>query len=207
MAPPSLIFSLAVSFIVLFGCNLPSTRTQERAAERYIPDSGSVGFDIEPLPSDGPGQHWLATYTSQGKTAKFRIELGATSPINDKESKDFDIQQGNGKFISEAGSDASVLLTDLKKSLEAKTLPAKVKRATNLPFVFVTLGENQSQASDGGFAANPPGNWTPMKIFIGEGEQEGEVFLNLNPVIKKGQFSIKDEEYGDIVLAQLARVL
>ena len=46
-----------------------------------------------------------------------------------------------------------------------------------------------------------------MKIFIGEGEEEGEVFLNLNPVIKKGQFSIKDAEYGDIVLRQLARVL
>ena len=32
------------------------------------------------------------------------------------------------------------------------------------------------------------------------------MFLNLNPVIKKGQFSIKDAEYGDIVLAHLARV-
>lgn len=46
-----------------------------------------------------------------------------------------------------------------------------------------------------------------MKIFIGEGEQEGDVFLNLNPVIKKGQFSIKDSDYGDAVLAHLARML
>lgn len=46
-----------------------------------------------------------------------------------------------------------------------------------------------------------------MKIFIGEGKHEGDVFLNLNPVIKKGQFSIKDSDYGDIVLAQLAQVL
>jgi hypothetical protein len=46
-----------------------------------------------------------------------------------------------------------------------------------------------------------------MKIFIGEGDQEGDVFLNLNPVIKKGQFSIKDPDYGDIVLARLAQVL
>jgi hypothetical protein len=46
-----------------------------------------------------------------------------------------------------------------------------------------------------------------MKIFIGEGEQEGEVFLNLNPVLKKGQFSIKDPDYGGIVLARLAEVL
>jgi len=27
---------------------------------------------------------------------------------------------------------------------------------------------------------------TPIKIFIGEGEQEGEVFVNFNPAIGKG---------------------
>jgi len=46
-----------------------------------------------------------------------------------------------------------------------------------------------------------------MKIFIGEGDQKGEVFLNLNPVLGKGQFSIKDPDYGDTVLGQLASVL
>jgi hypothetical protein len=176
-------------------------------AEHYIPDPGSVGFDIEPLQSDTASQRWLATYTSQGKTSKFRIELGTTKPLKDKESRDFDIEQGEGRFIAEPGSDASILLADLKKSLEAKKLPAKVKRVSSLPFVFVSFGRNQSQASGGGFNANPPGHWTPMKIFIGNDEQEVEVFLNLNPVIKKAQFSIKDEEYGDIVLAQLAQVL
>jgi hypothetical protein len=71
----------------------------------------------------------------------------------------------------------------------------------------VSFGKNQSQAPGGGFQPKPPGHWTPMKIFIGEGQQESQLFLNLNPVIKKGQFSIKDADYGDIVLAQLARVL
>jgi hypothetical protein len=51
------------------------------------------------------------------------------------------------------------------------------------------------------------GNWTPMKIFIGKEDQEGQVFLNLNPVSRRGQFSIKDPEYGDIVVARLAEVL
>jgi len=31
--------------------------------------------------------------------------------------------------------------------------------------------------------------------------------LNINPAIKKGQFSIKDEDYGDILVARLASVL
>jgi hypothetical protein len=207
MTTRSLCLCSAFGSIVLFGCNLSSTHTLEPVAEQYISAPGSVGFDIEPLPSDSSAQLWLATFVSKGKTAKFRIELGAPNPLNDRESRKFDIQQGEGKFVSVPGSDASVLLADLKKSLEAKTLPVKVKRLSNLSFVFITLGMNESQAPGGGFNDQPRGNWTTMKIFIGEGEQEGDLFLNLNPVIKKGQFSIKDPDYGDIVLTHLARVL
>lgn len=71
----------------------------------------------------------------------------------------------------------------------------------------MNIGDNLSQGASGGFNAAPPGNWTAIKVFIGEGEQEAEVFLNINVVIKKGQFSIKDAEYGDLVLTQLAKVL
>jgi len=46
-----------------------------------------------------------------------------------------------------------------------------------------------------------------MKIFIGEGDQEGEVFLNFNLAIRKGQLSMKDPDYGDLVLRELAKVL
>jgi len=191
----------------MVGCNLSPTRTQEPVAEHYISVPGSVGFDIEPLPRDGSAERWLATYVSKGKTAKFTIELGPSKLLEDKESKDVDIQQGEGRFLSEPGSDASALLADLKNALEAKKFPAKIQRARDLPFVFVSFGQNQSQDARGGFNAEPPGHWTPIKLFIGEGEQEGQVFLNLNPVINKGQFSIKDPEYGNIVLAYLARVL
>ncbi len=203
----SLICCLAAGFISVAACNRPSGAKNQRVEDHYIPDPSSVGFDIEPQQGGRTAHRWLATYTSQGKTAKFGIDLSASKPLDDKQLRDFDIESGNGRFIAEPGSDASVLLADLKKALEAKTLPLKVERVRNLPFQFVSLGKHQSQAFGGGFNAKPPGNWTPMKIFIGEGEQEGEVFLNLNPAIKKGQFSIKDADYGDIVLAQLARVL
>lgn len=203
----SFIYFLAVTLVATSACNSPSIRPQEQTEEHYILVPGAVGFDIEQLPSDGSAQHWLATYISKGKTAKFRIELGPPKALEDKESKDFNVKQGEGRLLAEPGSDASVLLADLKNALEAKKLPVKVQRARDLPFVFVSFGENQSQASGGGFNASPPGHWTPIKLFIGKGEQEGQVFLNLNPVIKKGQFSIKDSDYGDIVLAQLARVL
>jgi hypothetical protein len=187
----------------LAGCH----RYIEEAAnitEPYLSDSNSVGFDIQSVSAPQNSYVWIATYTAQGKTGRFRIELGASQPLDDKESKQFDIQSGHGKLVAEPGSDASILLTDLKKALEAKSLPTKVQRANTLPFTFVSFGSHQSQALGGGFNANPPGNWTPMKIFIGK-RRPGR--LNLNPVSRRGQFSIKDPEYGDIVGARLAEVL
>jgi hypothetical protein len=203
----SVLICLIGSSILIGACNRPTTKASEQIREQYIPDASSVGFDIEPLPGEKGSTRWLATYSSQGKMARFEIDLGTSTAIDDKEPVGFDMKSGKGRLIAVKQSDASVLLLDLKKALEAKVLPTKVQRIDSLPFSFVSFGQNQSQASDGSFAAKPAGNGTPMKIFIGEGEDEGEVFLNLNPVIKKGQFSIKDKDYGDIVLAQFVRVL
>lgn len=196
--------------LALNGCKRPAAEESKEVQEQYLSVPNSVGFNIEPLPKTGNSYAWLATYTSNGKTAKFRIELGASRILDGTGSKQFgviDVKSGEGKFIAEPGSDASVLLTDLKNALEAKKLPSNVRRAESLSFNFVSFGSDQSQAREGGFTPTPPGHWTPMKIFIGEGDQQGELFLNLNPVLKKGQFSIKDPDYGDIVLSRLAEVL
>ena len=186
-------------------CKQLPRKTVESEPEQYISDPNSVPFDIQPVKGTVGTTTWLATYSAQGKIARFKLEFGPSKAMDDK--GEFDIRQGEGRFLAESGSDASVLLADLKKALEAKVLPAKVRRVPSLSFIYVSFSERQSQASGGGFNSKPPGNWTPMKIFIGEGEGEGQIFVNINPVMKKGQFSIKDEEYGDIVLAQLAGVL
>jgi len=196
---------LALLSTAMVSCSGPVRGTQP-ASESYMPVPGAVAFDIKSLPSK-EGYEWLATYSAQGKTARFRIELGKAQGARDEESKTFDIKSGTGRFVAQPGSDASALLNELKIALEAKSLPGRVRRVNALPFTFVTFGSNQSQAPDGGFFSKPPGNWTPMKIFIGNGDQEGQVFINLNPVLGKGQFSIKDSDYGDIVLRQLASVL
>jgi hypothetical protein len=156
---------------------------------------------------NGSGERWFAAYSSGGKTAKFRIEIDSTEPLADQESRDFDLRGGSGRFVAEPGSNAKVMLADLKKALEAKVLPTKIERVTTLAFTFVRFRKNESRSPNGGFFYKPPGNWTPMKIFIGHEGQEGEVFLNINAVLKMGEFSIKDSDYGDIVLSQLARVL
>jgi hypothetical protein len=198
---------LATLLLITPACNRPTNAALGRTAEAYVPDSGSVGFDIEPFESGNGSLRLMATYTSQGRTAKFQVEFGPAKTVGAKDSKDFPMRVGEGRFVADPGSDASVLLFDLKKALEAKALPSRVQRLESLPFTFVNIGDNLSQGASGGFNAAPPGNWTAIKIFIGEGEQEAEVFLNINAVIKKGQFSIKDAEYGDLVLTQLAKVL
>jgi hypothetical protein len=201
---------LAIFVMMALGCNRaanpPASQPQGGVVEPSVPESNSIGFDLEPAKSGNGSSQWLATYASQGKTARFRIELGPAQG-SDKPAGNISVKFGKGRFVAEPGSDASILLADLKKALEAKALPTKVQRSSTLPFTYAILGENQSQASGGGFNENPPGNWTPMKIFLGDGDEEAEVFLNLNPTIKKGQFSIKDPDYGDGLLKYLAKVL
>jgi hypothetical protein len=138
---------------------------------------------------------WRATYSSQGKTATFRIELEKGKPT------------GTGRLMAEAGSDASVLLSHLSAALDANSVPSGIPRAIAISFVYVNLGDNLSQAPAVGFSTDPPGHWTALKLFLGEREREGEVFLNLNPVLGKGQFAIKDSDSGDLVMRELAKVL
>src|SRR5207302_6414349 len=101
-----------------------------------------VGFDIEPAAENGSSA-WLATYSSQGKTARFRFELAAPDNSDDA-AKGISVAFGKGKFVAIDGSDASALLGELKKALEAKNLPGKVQRVKELPFVYATFGDHQS---------------------------------------------------------------
>jgi hypothetical protein len=71
-------------------------------------------------------------YPSQGKTAKFRIEMGPAKVSDAKDSKDFTNSE-EGRFMAEPGSEASVLLVDLKKALEAKgSQPIRTKASNRL---------------------------------------------------------------------------
>ena len=67
------------------------------------------------------------------------------------------------------------------------------------------LGTDVTLEPRGGFSAKPGGGWITTKVFLSDGE--AEVYLNLNPSIGIAEFSIKDEDYGDIVLRELATIL
>lgn len=193
--------SLSAVLLCFVGCQQKSQPLGLMVAPG-TPDAAAVGFDITPVNASAGGHRWLATYTADGKTAKFGVEFAASKASGDK---DFRASFGKGRFLAEPGSDASGLLMNLKKALEAKNLPKNVTRVSELSFTYATIGEKLSQAAGGGFNAEPAGDWTATKIFLAGGE--AEVLLNTNPKAGKAEFSIKDPEYGDQVLAELAKVL
>jgi len=165
----------------------------------YSSTQGAVGFDITPIES--ASWQWSASYSSAGKTARFRIDLETESQ---RHAQQFSQGLGHGKFIREPDSDPEDFLVAIAKALEAKHLPKNVHKIQDVPFRYVIIGTDLSRASDGGLNGSPKGNWMAVKIFISD---DDEVFMNLNPVLRKGEFSIKDPKYGDHVLDELARVL
>jgi hypothetical protein len=183
---------------LLSGCNRVAHRSV--AVEQHV---SPVGFDLETLPSGDGSQQWIGTYNSPGKIARFRIDFGApeSTPGN------AGVKSGEGTLIPEPGSDSSVLLVDLQKALRARTAPKAPLTKTSVPFTYITIGDNLSQAPDGGFNANPPGNWTALKLIFGDGDRESEIFLHINASVKRGQFSMKNPGDGDLALAELAKVL
>jgi len=78
--------SLAAFLLGFAGCHRYIEETAN-PTEQYLSDSNSVGFDIQSVPAPQNSYVCIATYTAQGKTARFRIELGASRPLDDKESK------------------------------------------------------------------------------------------------------------------------
>jgi len=196
---------LALCCVIIVACRPQAAKTTP--SEPYLSDPNSVGFDIAPLPSVA-GKTMAGDVRRPGQeTAKFTFEISTSKPMEREDGVNLEMSSGTGALLPEPGSDGSAMLAALQKALEAKHLPRKVKRAERLPFEYVVLGDHNSQVEGGGFSAKTPGNWTAMKIFVGEGDDESEVFLNFNPVSRKAQFSEKDVDYGDAVLAKLATVL
>ncbi|HEY6970516.1 MAG TPA: hypothetical protein VJA94_15015 [Candidatus Angelobacter sp.] len=181
--------------------------TNVQAETRFPGDElPTVMFDMHPSKSTSTppdARLYDCTYEKAGKIARFRLEFKQTGPLEG----DIPVARGEGRFLAVAGSDNTVLLQDLKKALDAQHLPGRSPRTAGLAFDAVVLGEKQSRDSSGGYSSNPAGDWILIKLFFPKGDDEAEVFLNLNPVLGKGEFSIKDSDYGDYLLKEFAKVL
>jgi len=200
--------------LTLSGCEDPSTVEKDKASnvktEPHLQAEGppSVFFDLKPLSATANPREFReydCAYRAEGKTARFRIRLKQGRPQSVGEF--FSVSWGEGQFVAVAGSENSALLQALKKALDATTIPENSTRVKELAFDAVVLGEKRSRHTDGSFSAKPAGDWMTIKLFLPKGSDEGEVYLNLNPTLGQGEFSIKDSDYGDYLLRELAKVL
>lgn len=135
------------------------------------------------------------------------MDFGPSESTPGKTAGETAVKSGEGALMPEPGSDSSALLADLQKALGAKAAPTAPPAKTSVPFTYINVGESLSQAPGGGFIANPPGDWTALKLVFGDGDRESEIFLHINAGARKGQFSLKDPRFGDLALAELAKVL
>ena len=191
----ALMCTAALAFALLPGCNRVADRGTPVAHESA--DATSVEFDLEPVQGAGDGsQQWIGIYKSAGKIARFRIDFGAAESTPGKAAGEPAVKSGEGTILPEPGSDSSVLLDNLRKALRAKSAATAPAMKTSVPFTYVNVGN-----------ANQAGNWTALKLIFGDGDRESQIFMHINASIKKAQFAMKDPAYGDLALAELAKVL
>lgn len=89
-------FVFILPLLLALGCSCPATEIHSPAAEVYVSDSGSVGFDIASLRRDKESLRIEATYRSPQKLAKFAIEFGPTRKVESKDAEDFPTLTGKG---------------------------------------------------------------------------------------------------------------
>lgn len=166
---------------------------------------GSVSFRISDVAfektEDGEILTCVATREKAGEKCEFGIELHLRLP-----SGDSPFSFGKGAFTRRPGSVNGLFLKDLAKAIQASggVPKANVQETDRLEFDLALLGLSLTRDAMGGFTNDPDGDWIATKIFLAGGE--AEVYLNLNPEEGVGEFSIKDPEYGDIVVSELTKV-
>lgn len=222
---PLIVASITV-FLVVYACKSKSFSTGSASivsSSIQNSDPNSVYFKVQELSrrkvKEGEEVTWLATHESSTGLARFQIILILRAP-----SGDSPFVFSKGAFVKEPDSQPSEFLRQLAKALEAKSIKARKSRTGRLDFTVAVLGQNLSREPRanltdrldhlsrgpganvlaGAFTSEPPGDWVATKVFVADGA--GEFFLNLNSKDAKGEISIKDPDYGEIVLRELSRV-
>jgi hypothetical protein len=173
---------------------------QRALADAPAPRPGTFRIVESSVRSDG-SRHYLADASEGPKACGFEIVIGKAKPTSDGL-----FGFAPATILRKPGADCRPFLRGLATELGYRgKLPAP-RPAEQLAASVAILGENQSRASlEVGYSSEPPGNWTVTKLFLADGE--GEVFLNLDAVDHVGEFSVKDEDYAQIVITELARIM
>jgi hypothetical protein len=186
----------SIYFLVFFafGCGLAQAQDSE----------DFVAFKLSEISKKTLGDTqqfvWLATHDSVKGRAQFLISMEIKRPTGNAL---FTFSRGSIEHVQ--GSQPTEFLRQLAAALGAEKPKVLKQSASRLPFSVAILGTNQSHDLGGSFSDNPPGSWIVTKIFLAN--DQAEVYLNLDPRGGIGEFSIKDEEYGNAIIQELSKVL
>jgi hypothetical protein len=178
-------------YLLLGACWLFACRSTET-----IQEVKSVPLKItaaEPLAGGDPkARTWLVTCGQE----RFLMDLVIPS-VDPNEP----IQFTTGRLCRHQETDARQCLDSIARVLEAKQVEAPHERSQCLPFQAAILGQNLNDH----LVSAPRGTWLATKAFVAGGE--GEFYMNLSPETGEGEISIKDPEFGNIVVRELAKVM
>ena len=143
---------------------------------------------------------WLASHDSKMGKAQFLISMDIRRASG---NSPFSVSKGSIEHVQ--GSEPGEFLRLLAVALAANKPHISKASLKQLPFSMAILGTNQSHEIGGSFSDRPAGSWIATKIFLAN--DQAEVYLNIDPVNGIGEFSMKDEEYGNTVIQELSKVL
>lgn len=105
--------------------------------------------------------------------------------------------------------EAGARFVELFSKVFAGKLPTPLKQAHvpgPLSVRTAILGHNMQREKQGGFTGDE-GDWTATKWFLESEGQSGEVYFNYNLAHRQGEFSEKDADYADDLVAIFASAL
>ncbi len=202
--------SLVLSSVLVLLALIPGCKPREQAGRiggeiKFTTTDNrhpAVGFGIQPEQQNSNVWRYKASYTRNGKTARFGIELRPEK----KTSSEPGAVTGVGSFIADPRSDSSVLLTELQELLKASQPPSHDIRVRELPFQFVITGQNLDRGPNGDVVDSATGDWVRTRLFLGP-QQDKEIQFNFQKSGGTGEFLVADPKIGDAVLHELAKVL
>ena len=201
------VFPVVAAFLATSGCRQKAEQSSI-APVPAIPAAAILApgaFRIKNIEHSRDGSNAYVAAAGDSDLCQFEIVIGDQKHISGAP-----FAFSTATLVRRSGADCTEFLQALAPTLGFHGHLPSAPAVANLSVSIAVLGVNQSRDGAngevaGGFVSNPQGPWIVTKLFLADGE--GEVFLNLNPKDGVGEFSLKEEDYADIVVNELAKIL
>ncbi len=151
------------------------------------------------------GGEWTFFDCHASSDPKVVFTVGTASKSSDGNSP----SAGDKAFLIVKDREAGVRFVELFSKAFSGKLPASRNHAhvpKPLAINTAVLGYNVNRERDGGFSGTA-GGWTATKWFPEHDGQSGQIFFNYDLVKRQGEFSEKDADYADDLVAMFASAL